>query len=183
MLSKAADRFVLLALASLLTAGCDGSGLREGRDPSTPSGFPVPRYVSLKFNEVNGRSGPTEENRVLWTYKTAGLPVQVIAETSDWRRICDPDGGVAWVKKSQIDGARRVMAIAQADVVLRRKADAAAAATAYLRPRALASLEACEGGWCRLKSGEARGWAPAAELWGVAPEPQCRGAAPGKKAS
>ena len=142
----------------------------------------MPRYVSLKFDEVNGRSGPSDENRVLWTYRTIGLPVQVVAETADWRRICDPDGGVAWVKKSQIDGARRVMAVAPDPVALHSRAEAAALPTAYLRPRALAALERCDEGWCRLKSGQARGWVPAAALWGVAPEPQCRGAASVQKA-
>ena len=190
MLNKPADKRVrsaacaaLACLAALCLAGCDATGLREGRDASTPSGFPVPRYVSLKFDEVNARSGPAEENRVLWTYKTAGLPVQIVAETSDWRRICDPDGGLAWVKKSQIDGIRRVISVAPTDTPLRRKADAAAAPTAYLRPRALAALEKCNSCWCRLKSGEARGWVPASTLWGVAPEPQCRGRASLDKAS
>lgn len=186
MLNKTAKSGALVglaALAALVCAGCDGAGIREARDPSTPSGFPVPRYVSLKFDEVNARSGPSEENRVVWTYKTAGLPVQVVAETADWRRICDPDGGLAWVKKSQIDGTRRAMAVSSTNVALRAKAEPGAPALAYLRPRAMAGLERCENGWCRLKSGQTKGWAPASALWGVAPEPQCRGGAPANKAS
>lgn len=186
MLNKTAKKVacaILAALSQIAVAGCDAVGARQARDPSTPSGFPVPRYVSLKFDEVNARSGPSEENRVVWTYKTAGLPVQVVAETPDWRRICDPDGGLAWVKKSQIDGTRRAMAMTPTYVTLRSKAQANAAPVAYLRPRALAGLERCEEGWCRLKSGGVKGWAPASALWGVAPEPQCRGGASINKAS
>ena len=169
---KARTAWLLLALG---LAGCGGNGLGEGRDSTTPSGFPVPRYVSLKFDEVNARSGPSEENRVLWTYRTAGLPVQVVAETADWRRICDPDGGLAWVKKSQIDGTRRVISKAPSEVALRERPEASAAVSAYFRPRSLAAVERCAKGWCRLRSGEAKGWAQAAVLWGVDPKPQCKG--------
>ena len=49
----------------------------------------MPRYVSLKFGEVNGRQGPSEDDKLLWTYHAKGLPVQIIAETAEWRRIID----------------------------------------------------------------------------------------------
>lgn len=168
----------LILPALILGLGaCELPTRRDGRDPATPSGFAVPRYVTLKFGEVNARSGPSDENRILWTYRSRGLPVQIVAETDEWRRICDPEGGLAWVKKSQIDGRRQAMAISPAPVALRRRPEAAAPPAAYLNPRALAALDKCEGGWCRLKLGEATGWAPAAQLWGAAPEPQCRGRA------
>src|SRR6185437_5073069 len=54
----------------------------------TPSGMPVPRYVSLKFDKVNARSGPGDDHRLLFVYRVRGLPLQVIAETSEWRRVC-----------------------------------------------------------------------------------------------
>jgi len=165
---------LLIGLAALV-ASCDGAGLREGRDPTTPSGFPVPRYVSLKFNEVNARSGPSDDNRILWTYKAAGLPVQIVAETTDWRRICDPAGGIAWVKKSQIDGTRRVMSTAAIDIALRGKPAHTAEATAFLRPRSIVDLDKCDEGWCRLDTGKSKGWAEAGALWGVDPKPQCKG--------
>lgn len=163
----------VLATAACLAA-CDGSG-REGRDPTTPSGFAVPRWLSLKFNEVNARSGPSEENRILWTYRSKGLPVQVVAETKDWRRICDPDGGLVWVKKGQVDGRRTVMRAKSTALALTRAPKAGAEPVAYLRPRSLAEFEKCEDGWCRIKAGKVSGWVPQAELWGVAAEPQCRG--------
>lgn len=154
---------------------CDGAVRRDGRDASTPSGFAVPRYVTLKFDEVNARSGPSDENRILWTYRSRGLPVQIVAETDEWRRICDPEGGLAWVKKSQIDGRRQAMGISPTPAPLRRRPEASAPPVAYLNPRALAALDKCEDGWCRLKLGETTGWAQAGQLWGAAPEPQCRG--------
>jgi SH3-like domain-containing protein len=173
-MSNLAARAIVLATA-LALAACDGVRSRDDRDPSTPSGFAVPRWLVLKFGEVNARSGPSEENRVLWTYRSKGLPVQVVAETKEWRRICDPDGGLVWVKKGQVDGRRNVMRAKPTALVLLRAPKAGAATAAYLRPRSLAEFQTCKDGWCQVKAAGVSGWAPAGELWGVAEQPQCRG--------
>lgn len=174
MTRKAAIAAVLVVTAAGLAA-CDGARGREGRDPSTPSGFAVPRWLVLKFDEVNARSGPSEDNRVLWTYRTKGLPVQVVAETKEWRRICDPGGGLVWVKKGQTDGKRAVMRTKESALALLRAPKAGSPVAGYLRGRALADFDKCEDGWCRIKADGVSGWVPATEVWGVAEAPQCRG--------
>ena len=70
------------------------SSAADKAERQTPSGLPVPRYVSLKFDVVNARSAPGDDSRLLWIYRAKGLPVQVVAETPEWRRICDPEGGL-----------------------------------------------------------------------------------------
>ena len=44
------------------------------------SGHPLPRFVSLKSNEVNIRRGPGKEYPILWQFQRRGLPVEIIAE-------------------------------------------------------------------------------------------------------
>ena len=136
--------------------------------------MPVPRYVSLKFGEVNARAGPGDDFKLLWTYRTRSLPVQVIAETADWRRICDPEGAVAWVHQRTVDNRRTVMRIQTEGLPLHRGPDVKSPEVAVLDGRSLASFEVCKAGWCRVSAGRAKGWAPAAELWGTSDEPQCR---------
>ena len=172
---KLAAQAGLLAAAALLLCACDGVRARDQRDPTTPSGFAVPRWLVLKFDEVNARSGPSEDNRILWTYRSRGLPVQVVAETKEWRRICDPDGGLVWVKKGQVDGHRNVMRVKTAPLELRRAPKAAAAVEAILKPKSMAALTGCKDGWCKVKVQGVTGWAPAAELWGVDDAAQCQG--------
>src|SRR5690606_9218018 len=70
----------------------------------TPSGQPVPRYVSLKFDKIYARAGPSGDHKLVWVYHAKGMPVQVIAETTEWRRICDPEGGVAWIHRRLTSG-------------------------------------------------------------------------------
>lgn len=157
----------LIGLAPLLAGAAPG-------DHPTPSGLPVPRYVSLKFSDVNARAGPGDDSRLLWVYRTKGLPVQVVAETDEWRRICDPEGGLAWVHKRTTDGRRTVMRLQPQPLALRASAKPDARVRAFLQGRALADLDRCDKGWCRVKAGPASGWAPAGELWGVQETPQCR---------
>ena len=141
---------------------------------ATPSGLPVPRYVTLKFAKVNARAGPGDDHRLMWVYRARGLPVQVVAETSEWRRVCDPRGGLAWVHRRTTDGKRAVANVSQRPVAILKTPKADAARAAYLTTQATAALVRCETGWCKVKAGSATGWIRETELWGTAVKPQCR---------
>jgi len=157
-------------------SGCGRKAPAAGAeaDRKTPSGLPVPRYVSLKFNVVNARGGPGDDYKLLWVYHVRDLPLQVVAETEDWRRVCDPDGQIAWVHRRTVTERRTVLLEQAQDLLLRKGPDTAAAASATLVSHALADLDVCKAGWCRLRVGHAGGWAPASVLWGVSDTPQCR---------
>ena len=159
------------ALAALACAGPAASADKAAR--ATPSGLPVPRYVVLKFDTVNARAGPGDDHRMLWVYKARGLPVQVIAETREWRRVCDPRGGLAWVHGRTVDGKRNVLG-ASPPAAIRSKAKPDAKVVAFLRPDALAALDECKSGWCRIKVERVSGWVSAASVWGATDKPQCR---------
>ena len=141
---------------------------------ATPSGLPVPRYVTLKFDKVNARAGPGDDHRLLWVYKVRGLPVQVIAENSEWRRVCDPMGGLAWVHKRTTDGRQNVLSMQPGQVSLYKRAKSTSPVVAYLQPRSLAALVKCDKGWCHLKVDGVSGWTLANRVWGTDPRPQCR---------
>jgi len=179
MLRSACARAVLLAGLALALAGC-GEHAGEGRDcpqavwSKTVSGFCVPRWVSLKRGEVYGRRGPGADYPALWVYRVQGLPVQVVAETTDWRRICDPDGGAVWVHRSMVDGRRMVMALGTTPIPLYKAPGAGVAEAGLLNGRALAALGRCQGAWCKVKAGGISGWLGTSQVWGLASAPQCR---------
>jgi SH3-like domain-containing protein len=62
---------------------------------------------------------------------------------------------------------------------LHRRPDQKSRVEAYLAPRALAGLDECKDGWCRLSAGGVRGWAPEGQVWGASETQQCR--PPGSK--
>ena len=176
---QASAKCAAIALACALLGAC-GDHAAEGKDcpaaqrDHTVSGFCVPRWVSLKRGEVYGRKGAGKDYPAVYIYRVKGLPVQVVAETTDWRRICDPDGGATWVHRSMIDGHRNIMALGADPVPLRKAPRDDAAPAAFLNARALATLGACTAGWCKVAVGGATGWMPAAQAWGVAEAKQCR---------
>ena len=157
-----------------MLAACTLGGAAVAAERSTPSGLPVPRYVTLKFGQENARAGPGDDHRLLWVYRVKGLPVQVVAETSEWRRICDPMGGLVWVHKRTTDGRRAVINMTRAPVAMLRKPKDAARPAAFLNSRALAALDRCDKGWCKVSVEGRAGWVREGALWGTAQAPQCR---------
>ena len=89
-------RLTLLLLAPLLCAAAPDPGTGPGPGKGSNTGLPVPRFVSLRSDEVNVRAGPGFQYPVNWVYQRAGLPVEIIGEFNVWRQILAPDGGTGW---------------------------------------------------------------------------------------
>ena len=164
----------VLAAVCAATAAPAAAAPRPAAARGTPSGLPVPRYVSTKFGAVNVRGGPGDDHRMLWTYRVRGLPLQVVAETEEWRRVCDPEGGLGWVHKRTVSEARTVMRTGGRDLLMRTRPTESARAGAVLAARSIATLQRCEKGWCRITADKTSGWVRASEVWGVDPAPRCR---------
>jgi SH3-like domain-containing protein len=165
-----AAAFGLAAVFALVSTAAAGGKTEERQ---TPSGMPVPRYVSLKFDKVNARAGPGDDHKLLFVYRVRGLPLQVVAETSEWRRVCDPEGTLAWVHKRTTDGRRMTMNTGAQSVPLLKRPKDGFRAGAYLSSRALATLDHCDKGWCKVKAEHASGWVREGTLWGTTDRPQC----------
>lgn len=135
-----------------------------GRGPVT--NLPMPRFVSLKSTETNVRRGPSLTHRIDWIYKRADLPVQIIAEYENWRRIVDRDGLGGWVHYTLLSGERTVL-IDEDQTPVRSRPEASAPEVAVFEQGVIAFLGACEINWCRIESGGYKGWALKTALWGV----------------
>ena len=77
------------ALLAALLAMQPGAGQAAGEAAGSVSGLQVPRFVSLKSDRVNVRSGPNKVQEVRWVYTRASMPVEITAEFENWRRIRD----------------------------------------------------------------------------------------------
>ena len=136
------------------------------------SGLPVPRFVSLKPDRVTVRGGPTRDHEIAFVFTRAGLPVEITAESDNWRRIRDWEGSEGWVYHSLLSGRRTALVSAkQPDelVPLYAKADTAASLMARLQPGVLASVKQCTGTWCRISGPGFEGFILQGRLWGVYP--------------
>ena len=70
------------------------------------TGYKIPRFVSLKSNEVNLRVGPSFNYPIKIKYIQKNLPVEIVDEYDIWRQIHDIDGNVGWIHKSLLKGDR-----------------------------------------------------------------------------
>jgi SH3-like domain-containing protein len=134
----------------------------------------IPRFVSLKSDKVNVRSGPTKDHDVTWIYTRAGLPVEITAEYENWRRIRDWEGAEGWVYHSLLSGRRTglVQPSAKANdeyIPIHASADAKSAVTARLQKGVLSKVKRCSGTWCRITGEGFDGWVEQERLWGVYP--------------
>lgn len=135
--------------------------------PIVATGMPVPRWVTVKAERVNVRRGPSLDQDVVWTYVKPGVPVEVIAEYTSWRRIRDVDGGTGWVKSTMLDGRRNVMVTGRVNTAILDEPKADAEAVAYAQPGLVAKLLACAGEWCEISTRGYDGFVSRDRLWGV----------------
>lgn len=138
------------------------------------SGLPVPRFVSLKTDKVNVRLGPAKDHEVAWVYSRSALPVEVIAESDNWRRIRDWEGAEGWVYHSLLSGRRTALVSPQSkgkDVLLplHAKPDAKSGVSAKLEGGVLGTVKRCGDGWCRIAGEGFDGWIEQQRLFGVYP--------------
>lgn len=137
------------------------------------SGLPVPRFVSLKSDRVNVRKGPSQDHDVAWTFVRAGLPVEIVQEFDNWRRIRDWEGEEGWVFHSLLSGRRTGLVTpweSEARTPLRAEANSDARIVAELSPKVLVDVEKCQDGWCRVSGQNFGGWVDQTRLFGIYPD-------------
>ena len=132
------------------------------------TGLPLPRYVSVRANEVNLRTGPGVQHPVEWVYRRQDLPLEIIAEYRNWRKIRDWQGALGWVHQSML-GGRRTFIVAGVERTLHAKGEANAAAVARLEPGVIGTIVECPDAsdWCRVAAGAYDGWLQRRDIWGV----------------
>ena len=130
------------------------------------TGLPVPRFVSIKSGEVNLRTGPGAQYPIRWVYKRAHLPLEVIEEFDQWRRVRDKDGEGGWVNKTMVSGKRTAI-IREKAQNLHEDPDAKSDVAFKAEPGVIGSLLKCEPDWCKLQVEDHKGWIPKSAIWGA----------------
>ncbi|MBM3520015.1 MAG: hypothetical protein FJX63_04480 [Alphaproteobacteria bacterium] len=159
--------------AGVAAASPEATGsIGQGGKTVGPSGLPIPRFVSLKADKVNVRRGPSSEHPVAWVFQRKGMPVEIVAEFENWRRVRDSDGEEGWILQNMLTGNRTaVVAPWQKgkDVPLHSSADRGSELVARLGAGVVGDIESCTGDWCELSAGAYGGWIEQTKLWGVYP--------------
>lgn len=130
---------------------------------------PVPRFVSLKPNEVNARVGPGPDYPVEWIYLKSGLPVEVIAEFDTWRKLRDPDNIEVWVHQSMLSSKRHVI-VKGGEAIMYGDSSSLSQPLVRLQEGVVLDLLKFKGEWCQVRIYDFKGWVQRSLLWGLYPE-------------
>jgi len=138
--------------------------------PGKPS-LPVPRFVSLKSDKVNVRKGPSTDQSIVWVFSRAGLPVEIIAESDNWRRVRDSEGADGWVFHSLLSARRTALVTpwSKGDerVPLYNSESTSSRTVAELQSGVLGNVLSCDGEWCNISVDDYSGYVQQDKLWGV----------------
>src|SRR6516165_2822675 len=92
----------LIAVVAILTFAPPASAA------DTDAGQKVPRFVSLRSDQVNLRVGPGENYPIEWVLTRKEMPVEIVKEFENWRMIRDWQGTEGWVHERMLTGKRAV---------------------------------------------------------------------------
>ena len=133
------------------------------------SHLPLPRFASLRSDEVNMRTGPGLRYPIEWVYTRRGLPVEITAEYDIWRRVRDPEGTEGWVSKTELTGKRGAVIVGDGHD-LREDRDDQAAVLAHLESGALGQIISCRKEWCKVRFEDIKGFLRKPSFWGAYPD-------------
>jgi SH3-like domain-containing protein len=132
--------------------------------------LPLPRWASLRADEVNLRVGPGMRFPIDWQYHRRELPVQILREVDVWRLIQDEDGVKGWVHQTTLTGKRGFI-VKGVEAVVRQSASDDSTPVARLKPGVVGRIRACAAGfaWCEVQVGDYTGWLRREQFFGTDP--------------
>src|SRR5512138_1583238 len=133
-------------------SGLSGEAPGDRPAPAGRTGLPLPRFVTLRADEVNLRTGPGTRYPIDWVYRRRGMPVEIVDEFDTWRRIRDWQGTEGWVHQSMVQGQRGILVTGMRHT-LRRRPEADAPGVARIDAGVVGVLQRCQGDWCEVSAG------------------------------
>lgn len=148
---------------------------------SYASDLPLPRYASIRSKSANMRNGPAKKYPILWEYHYKSMPVQIIAEHQNWRKVLTPTGEKGWFHVSLLSSVRTVLfrhttSITNPEVfkdlpndqtIIYRKPNRDSFPVARISDQSVGKVLKCHDGWCKIRIQKVQGWVETSHLWGV----------------
>lgn len=131
------------------------------------TGYKIPRFVSLKSNESNLRIGSSKKYPIILKYITKNLPLEIIEENGQWRKIKDFENNVGWIHESIIMGDRYAIINHKYDALLQILNKPKGKVIWKIGQRNIVKIKTCLIEWCYISYEKNLGWTKKENLWGV----------------
>ena len=123
-------------------------------------------FLTLRNDKVNLRQGPSFDYSIKIFYKKKFLPVLVQDKSDNFRKIRDHENNSGWVHISQLSKKKAAIVIDD-DLILFSRSTIYSNPVAILKKGRLVRIKKCEEDWCKIKTGEVKGWVKKESLWGL----------------
>ena len=123
-------------------------------------------FLTLRNDKVNLRQGPSFDYSIKIVYKKKFLPVLVQDKSDNFRKIRDHENNSGWVHISQLSKKKAAIVIDD-DLILFSRSTIYSNPVAILKKGRLVRIKKCEEDWCKIKTGEVKGWVKKESLWGL----------------
>lgn len=129
--------------------------------------LPLPRFASIKSEEVNSRTGPGQKYPIEWVFIKKGEPVEIYSEFEQWRRIRDIYGDGGWVHVSMLSSQRYIIIKSSDKVNLYSKPSSSSSINAIIMPEVRCRFIKANKAWCNLQCDSYKGWVERKFVWGI----------------
>ena len=131
------------------------------------SGLDIPRFVSTKTNESNMRVGAGEDYPIVLTYTKKNMPVEIIEEYYDWRKVIDYEGNVGWLHKRLLKGNRFAIINTPYEEPSQILNKPQGKVIGKIGKRNIVKVNRCLEKWCYIVLNKNKGWITKNNLWGI----------------
>ena len=122
-------------------------------------------FVSLKSSEVNMRVGPGKEYPISWVFMRANLPMLLMAEFDQWRKVKFIDGTIGWVHKNMI--SRKSSAIVTENYAIMYRHASKKHPIAKMEKGVIVRILKRDGDFVKVDVNNQKGWVEKKFLWGI----------------
>ena len=123
-------------------------------------------FRTLRNDKVNLRQGPSFDYPIKIFYKKKFLPVLIQDRSENFRKIRDHENNTGWIHISQLSKKKAALIVDDTSILFN-------GSTVYSNPVAilkkgrLVKINKCKNDWCKIKTGEFKGWVKKESLWGL----------------
>jgi len=123
-------------------------------------------FRTLRYDIVNLRQGPGKDYPIKLFYKKKFLPVLIQDSSDNFRKIRDHENNSGWIHISQLSKKKAAIVIDD-DLILFNNSTIYSNPIAILKKGRLVKIKKCKDAWCRINTGEFKGWVKKESLWGL----------------
>ena len=122
-------------------------------------------FMSLKYNTVNVRQGPSSEHPIKFIYKKKYLPIKIIDNFENYRKFIDLYDNSGWIHISQLSSKKTALNIKEKNLLL-KKPKIYSKPLAQIEKGKLIIIKKCKDNWCKVLINKYVGWIRKNTIWG-----------------